>query len=149
MKMYTDASFTWQKYATTDEKALNGQICVVAENDADNPFHVIEDTVVGRVEGLKQYINCFELIAVARAIEIAKEKGWDDIQIITDSFIAKTWATNRKVNASPYTELHRSCEEFITRAIREHGGKIEVGHILREHNPAGKLLEIELEKSKL
>jgi ribonuclease HI len=148
MKLYADATFTWQKYADTDDKLLKGKICIIAEDNPEHPFNVIEEVIVGRVEGLKQYINIYELIAVARAIELAKEKGWDDIQIFTDSFIAKTWA-NKKVSASPFTEAHRSCQEYIIRAKAEHGGKIEVGHVLRDHNPAGELLEIELEKTKL
>lgn len=147
MKLYTDATFPWQKYANTDDKILKGKICIIAEDNAEHPLNVIEEVGVGRVEGLKQYINIFELIAVTRAIEIAKEKGWNDIQIFTDSFIAKTWA-NKEVNASPFTEVHRSCQEYITKAKAEHGGKIEIGHILREYNPAGELLEIELEKLK-
>lgn len=145
MKLYTDATFTWQKYVDTEDKILKGKICIVAENDPENPLNVIEEVGVGRVEGLKQYINALELIAVARAVELSKERGWDDIQIFTDSFIAKTWAT-KEVNANPYTELHRSCQEYITRAKANHGGRIEVGHVFREHNPAGKLLEIELEQ---
>jgi len=148
MKLYTDATFTWQKYAKTDDKILKGGICIIAEDNAKHPLNIIEEVGVGRVEGLKQYINIFELVAVARAIEIAKEKGWNEIEVITDSFIAKTWA-NKGVHASPYTEAHRSCQEYITRVKMEHGGKIEIGHVLRDQNPAGKLLEIELEKSKL
>jgi len=148
MKLYTDATFTWQKYAKTDDKILKGKICIIAEDNAEHPLNVIEEVVVGRVEGLKQYINIYELIAVARAIELAKEKGWDDIQIFTDSSVAKTWA-NKGVSATPFTEAHRSCQEYITRVKMEHSGKIEIGHVLRDQNPAGKLLEIELEKSKL
>jgi len=148
MKLYTDATVTWQKYANNKETILKGKICIIAEDNAEHPFYVIEEVAVGRVEGLKQYINVYELIAVARAIELAKEKGWNDIQIFTDSSVAKTWA-NKGVSATPFTEAHRSCQEYITKVKAEHGGKIEIGHVLRDQNPAGKLLEIELEKSKL
>ena len=140
---YTDASFDWTSTEKTNGNVIRGKIAIVGEG-----LKLIEDVVIGKVPTLKQYINIYELIAVARAIELAKEKGWDDIQIFTDSSVAKTWA-NKGVSATPFTEAHRSCQEYITRVKMEHGGKIEVGHVLRDQNPAGKLLEIELEKSKL
>lgn len=65
-KLYCDASFDW----TTTEEAENvvrGKIAVVGEE-----LRIVEKVAVGKVEGLKQYINILELVALARAIEIAK-----------------------------------------------------------------------------
>ena len=144
MNIYTDASFSWQRYIDTDDKIIKGKVCIIAEDSIESPFNIIEEVGIGRVDKLKQYINILELIAITRAIEIAGEKGWGNINVITDSSVAKTWAT-RGIRASLFTEAHRSCQEYFNKAKAGHKGRVEIMHVVRDKNPAGKLLEIEKE----
>jgi ribonuclease HI len=145
-KLYTDAGYTWQNTATTkDGEPIMGRICVADEEG----FNSIEMAGVGKVPVLKQYINVFELIAIARAIEVAIEKGWvGSLSIHTDSKVAMIWASTGKVSSKVETDAHIGALEYLRTARKNYIGIVTYNHVGREHNPAGKLLEKELEKDR-
>ena len=145
-QLYTDAGYTWQNTeATPDGQPIMGRICVADEEG----FNRIEMVGVGKVPDLKQYINVFELIAIARAIEVAIEKGWvGNLRITTDSKTAMIWASNGKVSQKAETEAHKGALEYLRTARKNYIGIVTYTHIGRNQNPAGKLLEIELEKDR-
>ena len=142
-KLYCDASFDW----TTTEEAENvvrGKIAVVGEE-----LRIVEKVAVGKVEGLKQYINILELVALARAIEIAKERQWEpDLRVTTDSQVARIWASSGKINEKVETAAHTSALEYLARVRKEFGGVVTFYHTKREFNPAGIVLAEELEREK-
>lgn len=144
--LFTDAGYTWQNTETTnDGEPIVGRICVA---DADG-FNRIEKVGIGKVPVLKQYINIFELIAIARAIEVAIEMGWvGDLRITTDSKTAMIWASSGKVSKKARTDAHDNALEYLRTARKNYIGIVTYHHIGRDHNPAGKLLEKELEKDR-
>lgn len=144
--LFTDAGYTWQNTdATKEGEAIMGRICVA---DSEG-FSRIEMVGVGKVPVLKQYINVFELIAVARAIEVAIEKGWvGSLAIYTDSKTASIWASSGKVSKASETEAHRNALEYLRTARKNYIGIVTYNHVRREKNPAGHLLEKELEKDR-
>lgn len=143
---YTDASFDWTSTEKSNENVVHGKIAIVGIN-----FERIEKVAVGKVKGLKQYINVFELIAVARAVELANEEEpkVGALAIYTDSNVAKVWANNGAVNPKSATEAHESAIEYLRKARIQFGGTITFNFVPRNNNPAGKLLEVELEKESL
>ena len=143
--IYTDAGFSYQKYEKLPEaQMMEGIICVTCDD-----FQVIEKVGVGRVEGLKQYINIFELIAIARGIELMIEKKIDeDVSLFTDSFTAKTWATKDKINTKRFTAAHDNALTYFRDMMEHFPHVVAFNHVLRDDNPAGKLLELEAEKNK-
>lgn len=145
-KIYTDAGYTWQNTdKTEDGKQIMGRICVAD----DDGFSRVELVGVGKVPDLKQYINIFELIAVARAIEIAIEKGWvGSLAIYTDSQVATIWAAKGSVNKKVETEAHRSALEYLRTARKNYIGIVSYNHVPRDFNVAGKILEKELDKDR-
>ena len=144
--LYTDAGYTWQNTESTkDGELIKGRICVA---DTEG-FNRIEMAGVPKVPVLKQYINVFELIAIARAIEVAIEKGWvGNLAIHTDSKVAMIWASSGKVSAKVETQAHAGALEYLRTARRNYVGIVTYNHVGREYNPAGKLLEKELEKDR-
>ena len=141
--LYTDASFDWTSTKKTEENVVRGKIAIAGEG-----FERIEKVVVGKVEGLKQYINIFELIAVARAVELASEEKpkEESLVVYTDSTTAKVWASKGAVNPKSATEAHDNAIEYLRKSRIQFGGIITFNFIPRDDNPAGKLLEAELEK---
>ena len=142
---YCDASFDWKNTDTNKENVARGKIAIIDDKSHER----IEKIAIGMVESLKQYINVFELIAIARAVELANEgkQKADSLAIYTDSQTAMYWARAGKIrNASVLTEAHKSALEYLNRERIKFGGTITFNFIPRHKNPAGKLLEIELEK---
>lgn len=139
--IYTNSLFNYQKYKELpDEKVLTGIICVACDD-----FQKIEKVGVGRVEGLKQYTNIFEFIAIARAVELAIEnKLTEDLEIFTDSLTAKTWA-EKGMKIERYTAAHKSANSYFQDMIKNYPHNVVFEHIGREKNPAGKILEIEID----
>ena len=144
-KIYTDAGYTWQNTEKTlDGKPIMGRICVADEEG----FSRVEMVGVGKVPVLKQYINIFELVAIARSIEVAIEKGWvGSLAIYTDSKVAMIWASHG-VGKKVETEAHKGAYEYLRKARKNYIGLITFNHVPREMNPAGKILEVELEKDR-
>ena len=144
--LYTDASFDWTSTERSNENVVRGKIAV----SDGNSFKRIEKVAIGKVEGLRQYINVLELTAIARAVELASEENpkVDELTIFTDSQIAMFWARKGRVNPKVVTPAHDSVLEYLRRARIQFGtGNLVIfSHISRDQNPAGKLLEIELEK---
>jgi len=144
-KIYCDASFDWNSTNTNGENVVRGKIAIVDDSSHER----IEKIAIGKVEGLKQYNNVFELIAIARAIELAnedKDKA-DSLAIYTDSQVAMYWARAGRIkNASVLTEAHKNTLEYLNRERIKFGGKITFNFIPRDKNLAGKLLEIELKR---
>jgi len=143
--LYSDASFDYRHTDTTEETIVRGKIAVSGED-----ISTIDKVAVGKVPELKQYINILELVAIARAIELASEKQWQDnsLQILTDSKTAMYWARAGKIKPAVKTEAHENALEYLKKARLLFGGVITFNFVPREMNLAGHLLEIELEKSK-
>jgi ribonuclease HI len=144
--LYTDASFDWTVTESNGENVVRGKIAI-----ADGVgFERIEKVVVGKVDGLKQYINVFELTAIARAIELAneylKEESADALEVWTDSKTAMIWASSGKVGKKVKTVAHENALEYLARVRALFGGVVTFHFVPRERNPAGKLLELELER---
>lgn len=144
--LYTDAGYTWQNTDKTENgKPIMGRICVADGEE----FSRIELVGIGKVPVLKQYINVFELVAIARAIEIAIEKGWvGNLAIYTDSKVAMIWASHG-VGKKVETEAHRNAYEYLRTARKNYIGIVTYNHVGRDRNPAGKILEVELEKDRI
>ena len=141
--LFTDASFDWTSTEKNNENVVHGKIAVFGLN-----FERVEKVAVGKVKDLKQYINIFELIAIARAVELAskEEPKAESLAIYTDSNVAKVWANNGAVNPKSVTEAHESAIEYLRKARIQFDGTITFNFVPRDNNPAGKLLEVELEK---
>ena len=140
--LYTDASFDWNHTDKTTENVVRGKIAV----SDGGAFNKVDKVAVGKVEGLKQYINILELTAIARAVELASEENpkADTLTVITDSQTAMYWARNNQIKVA--TPAHDNALEYLRRARILFGGEITFNHVLRDQNPAGKLLEAELER---
>lgn len=145
-RLYTDAGYTWQNTeATEDGKPIMGRICVSDGNDLNK----VEMVGVGRVPVLRQYINIFELIAVARAVEVAIENGFvGDLEIHTDSMVAMGWAKNGRCSNKVRTLAHDGALEYLANARKNFIGEITFHHVPRDINPAGIILEGELGKDR-
>lgn len=136
--LYTDASYRWQDTERNNSPVCNGKICVA---DGEG-FVLVEQAGVGKVPKLKQYINIFELIAIARAVEVAIEKGWiGSLSIYSDSQIAVIWASSKKVNPKIETVAHVNALDYLRSALKNYGGIVTFRHTPRENNPAGHVLE--------
>jgi hypothetical protein len=141
-KLYCDASFDWNSTEKTTEPVVRGKVAITDGAD----FKKVEKVAIGKVEGLKQYINILELFAIGRAIELAILNKFEGIlSVWSDSQVAIGWAKSGRINPKVNTEAHRTALEFVV-AAHEKFGQIEFNYVRREHNPAGKLLEEELEK---
>ena len=142
--LYTDASFDHNSTEKTTDIFVRGKIAIT---DGIS-FERIEKVVIGKVPLLKQYINILELTAVARAVELACDMKECDgsLAIYTDSMVAKIWASNGIENKKVCTIAHENAIEYLRQARIKFGGVVSFHHILRDKNPAGKLLEVELEK---
>jgi hypothetical protein len=147
--LYTDAGFNYHNTALVKEGGVVvGRICV---SDGET-FNKVESVGVGKVPVLKQYINIFETIALARAIEMAIAQGWiGNLQLFTDSEIAMFWARNGRIkekSKTVVTDAHVSMFEYLHNARRNYAGVITFNYMPRDNNPAGKVLELELERDK-
>lgn len=142
--LYTDASFDWKHTDETDENVVRGKIAV---SDGES-LQRIERVAVGRVEGLRQYINIFELVAIARAVEMESLDPNRDtnLRILTDSRVAMLWAGSGKIKGKVRTKAHEAALEYLRRARIQHGGIITFHHVGRKENPAGHLLAEMLER---
>lgn len=140
--LYCDGSFDWTHTNKTKEPVVRGKIAV---SDGKG-FDRVEKVAVGKVEGLRQYINIFELIAIARAIELAKEVSDEDnsLQLFTDSNVAMFWARAGKIRNKVRTLAHDNALEYLKKARLAFGGIVTIDTIPRERNRAGFLLEDEL-----
>ncbi len=142
--LYTDASFDWNHTGATEENVVRGKIAV-----ADGfGFERIDKVAIGKVEELKQYINIFELTAIARALELSYDMKIEDksLKILTDSQTAMFWARNGIRNKEVMTLAHQNALDYLKRMRLNFGGVVTFDFVPREENPAGKLLEAELEK---
>ncbi|MEX2053052.1 MAG: hypothetical protein WD898_02385 [Candidatus Paceibacterota bacterium] len=143
--LYTDASFDYRHTDETTEHLVRGKIAVSGEG-----LSLIDKVAIGKVPELRQYINILELVAIARAIELASTKEWQDaeLKIITDSQVAKGWASKGKISPKVVTAAHTNALEYLAKAKKLFGGTINFFFTPRDNNPAGHLLAVELEKSK-
>ena len=142
--LYTDAGYRFQDTDLHPDHVI-GRICVA---DTEG-FEQVEMVKIGKVPVLKQYINLLELIAIARAIEIAIEKGWvGSLAIHTDSQVAMIWASSGKVSKKVETVAHTSALEYLKKIRRNYIGIVTYNQVPRDYNPAGKRLEKELEKDR-
>ena len=160
--LYCDASFDWTHTEKNGEDIVRGKVAVVGDGIAR-----MDRVAVGKVEGLKQYINVFELTAIARAVELASEMNkakplcdhpeqcnhWschptDSLAIYTDSRTAMIWASSGKIKGGVRTLAHENALEYLRKVRLQFGGLITFNFVRREGNPAGELLEKELEKEK-
>ena len=141
--IFTDGSFDHRSTDSTTENIVRGKIAIVGEG-----LSIVEKVAIGKVPALKQYINILELVAIARAMEIAKEQGFDeDLTITTDSMTAMAWARAGKIkNKKVETQAHIGAIGYLNKVRTDYGKHIDVEHIGRDSNPAGKLLEAELER---
>lgn len=142
--LYTDASFDYHHTARTADNFVRGKIAVADGNG----FARIEKVIVGKVPKLQQYINVLELTAVARAVELAsldKEKV-DSLAVYTDSKTAMYWARAGKIKAKVSTQAHENALEYLRKARIQFGGIVTFHFVPRDDNPAGHLLEEELER---
>lgn len=142
--IYCDASFDYKHTEETRENFVRGKIAIVFDN-----IKVVERVVVGKVEGLRQYINILELTAIARAIELASQLNQkpESIAVYTDSMTAMYWARAGKIKkSSVVTPAHESALNYLRGSVHKFAGVITYNLIKREQNPAGHLLEKELEK---
>mgnify|MGYP001603941657 CR=1 FL=1 len=141
--LFTDASLDWTSTEKNGENVVRGKIAI----SDGNSFERIDKVAVGKVEGLRQYINIFELTAIARAVERASEENpkAEALTIFTDSQTAMHWARNNRINPKVATVAHRSALEYLNRACIRFGGAVTFNYVPRDQNPAGKLLENELE----
>lgn len=145
--LYCDASFDWTK---TEKSAGNVVVGKIAIADGKG-FERIENVAVGKVEGLQQYINVFELTAIARAVELASEEKLkaDSLTVITDSKTAMFWARAGRIKKKGIETLaHSGALSYLSHARTQFKGEVIFDYVPREQNWAGKLLEIELEKQK-
>lgn len=143
-RLYTDASFDHRSTDKTAENIVRGKIAI-----ADGlGFAKVDKVAVGKVEGLKQYINVLELTAVARAIELACEmKDCEgSLVVFTDSQTAMYWARAAKIKDSVRTVAHDNALEYLRNARIKFGGIVTFDFVPREKNFAGWLLAEELEK---
>jgi len=142
--LYTDASFDHRSTNQSIEPFVRGKIAIAGDG-----LEIVEKVCVGKVPKLKQYINVLELIAIARAVEIAgQRKLGSSLKVTTDSKTAMIWASNGKVNPDVQTEAHLNALEYLKKSKAEFGGIVTFYHIQRDWNPAGKLLEAELERER-
>lgn len=141
--LYTDASFDWNSTNATDENIVRGKIAI---SDGSG-YSRVEKFAIGKVDGLKQYINIFELTAIARAVELAYDMNITDkqLEIFTDSMTAMYWARNGKIKPSVLTLAHAGALDYLRRAVLNFGGVVTFNFVPREKNPAGHLLQEELE----
>ncbi|KKT20039.1 MAG: hypothetical protein UW07_C0019G0011 [Candidatus Nomurabacteria bacterium GW2011_GWF2_43_8] len=140
--LYTDASFDWTSTEKVIENVVRGKIAI---SDGEK-FNYVDKVAIGKVPELKQYINILELFAIGRAIELAIEHNFKGIlSIWSDSQVAVGWANNKKINPKVETEAHRNALEYVIATHKKYG-EVEYNFIPRDQNPAGKLLEAELEK---
>ncbi len=145
-QLFTDASFDYRHTGETAENYVRGKICIFGQG-----ISKIEKVVIGKVEGLKQYINILELTAIARAVEIASKQEWQDnsLQIFTDSMTAMYWARAGKIKKKGVsTAAHESALDYLRKAKLNFNGIITFNFLPRDKNPAGKLLEAELERER-
>jgi len=144
--LYTDASFDWTHTQATSENVVRGKIAIA---DGDT-LKKVEQVVIGKVEGLKQYINIFELIAIARAVELAYDMDIPDkqLEIFTDSQVAMWWARNGIKNKEIITDAHSHTLDYLKRMMLDFEGAITFNFVPRGHNPAGILLQAELDSGK-
>lgn len=144
--LYCDASFDWKHTDATTENIVRGKIAI---SDGKN-FHRVDKVAIGKVDGLKQYINILELTALARAVELACEMPDKDgsLQLYADSKVAMIWARSGKVSHKVMSEAHDNALQYLRNARKLFGGIVTFYHIPRNENPAGWLLEAELEKEK-
>lgn len=141
--LFTDASFDYHSTNKTKDNIVRGKIAISDGKD----FKLIEKVAMGKVENLQQYINVFELIAIARAIEVAcNMEGEKSLSIHTDSQVALTWAIKGDIKAGIKTLAHVSALNYLRRTKIQYGGIVTISFVPRESNPAGHLLEKELER---
>ena len=132
MFIYTDAGYSWRKYEKKKKK--KGIICFVDSEKMVPNFKVLE---VQEQEGLRQYNNIFELLAVIWALKnyAGKKK---EIKIITDSTTIKSWFYDMELEGK--TKLH--LERFIQlQALKGKFSVCEIEWQPREKNLAGIFLE--------
>ena len=141
--LYCDASFDWTFTNKTKDPVVRGKIAI---SDGKG-FNRVEKVAVGKVEGLKQYINILELTAIARAIELAGEVGDEDksLEIFTDSNVAMFWARAGKIRPKVMTLAHQNALDYLKKARLAFGGITTFDTVPRERNPAGFLLQAELD----
>lgn len=143
--LYTDASFDYVHNEKNGEAVVRGKIAVVGDG-----LSQVDKVAIGKVEGLRQYINVLELTAIARAIELMsqeKEKP-DSLRIHTDSKTAMAWASKGKIKEGIRTLAHDNALEYLRKVRLDYGGLVTFVFVNREENPAGLLLEDELKREK-
>ena len=146
IKLYADASFSYTQTEKTTENVVRGKIAISNYYN----LNVVEKVAVEKVPNLLQYINILELIAIARAVELACEMKERDrlLEIHTDSQVAVSWANTGKVKQKVRTEAHTNALEYLRRASIKFGGRVSFHYVPRNNNPAGHLLQAELDKGR-
>lgn len=141
--LYTDASFDHRSTNASEDVVVRGKIAIAGEK-----YERIEKVAIGKVPTLQQYINILELTAIARAVELACDFREEDnmLSVYSDSQVAVIWASNSKVNPKISTVAHENAIEYLRQVRIKFGGVVTFHHVKREHNPAGYLLEKELER---
>lgn len=143
--LFTDASFDY-RHTKKAKDVVRGKIAV--SDGTVGKIKRIEKVAIGKVQGLKQYNNVLELIAIGRAIEIASEtKDADNsLKLFTDSKVAMYWARAGKIKPTVATQAHLNALEYVRNARNVFNGVVTFNFIGRDHNPAGHLLENELKR---
>ena len=148
MIMFCDASFDYLSTNATSEPFVRGKIAISDGRD----FNRVERVAIGKVDGLRQYINILELTAICRAVELAHDVCKEDsLSVRSDSMVALAWAKRGKIPNKIRTQAHVSVLEYLAKVSAQFYGtslerSIEFIHVGRDNNPAGKLLEAELLK---
>jgi ribonuclease HI len=127
-KIYCDAAFDWEANIKLPEKF--GFIGIVGDGIEESRKMTIPE-----IPGLKQYINLLELHAIKFALETAKNRGWDQVEILTDSQVAASWASKRKI-LMKQSEYHQKLQRSV-RSLLAGFKDVKIVQVPRDKNPAG------------
>lgn len=130
-KIWVDAGFGWKQ--NLGQSTRKGR---VAYKIGRGKFH-IEPMEVPVIDGLLQYSNIFELLAIRVALEKTRAKR---VLVITDSKIAMAWVKRRRNDLGQFSKIHFETKARIDKAKQ----KFESFHIRwvpRSQNVVGCWLE--------
>lgn len=127
-KIYCDAAFDFKENMKLPNKF--GYIGIVGDGIEES-----RKIIIPEIPGLKQYINLLELHAVQFALETAKAKGWDKVEVLTDSQVAASWASKRKLLIKK-SEYHQELQRAV-RSLLAGFNDAKIVQVSRNENPAG------------
>ncbi len=130
-KIYVDAGFAWKSNIGNERKVGR-----VAYKSGRGKFHM-RTVTVPEIEGLRQYGNLFELIAVMAAMEKTNAKN---VLMITDSKVAMGWAKRKINDLGQFSEQHFKVKERIDKA-KEKFTNFDIKWVPRDENIVGVWLE--------